>query len=106
MADDKAFKIVDPPKVLSSYSVGADGKVSVEQAQSLARKLSVVSAKMRIQRARAEFAEAKAVMLAAQQEAEQAQANLKALMKAAPGYKPTCSGFDDAGELVCPEVKK
>lgn len=106
MADDKVFKIVDPPRVLSSYNVGADGTVTVEQARALARKLSVVSAQRNLQRARAEFAEAKAIMVAAQQAAERAQASLQALLKSAPGYTPNCTHFDDTGELVCAQEAK
>ena len=81
-------------------------KVTPEQAQALSRKLSVVSAKMRLQRARADFAEARAVMTAAQQTAENENAALERLLKSQPGYKPGAY-FDDTGEMVFPpEAKK
>ena len=80
-------------------------KVTPEAAQALSRKLAVVSAQMRLQRARADFAEAQAVMKAAQAVAEKENAALEGLLKTTPGYKPGCY-FDEA-ELACPpEAKK
>lgn len=75
--------------------------VTPEKAQALALKLRVASAQMRLQRARAEFAEAKAIMVAAQEAAQQQAAALEALLKTAPGYRAGCQ-WSDAQEMECP----
>ena len=106
MADESVIKIVDAPKQLASYSV-KDGKVSASDAQALARKVSIMSAKFRLQRARAEFAEAQAIMTAAQRVAEQENQNLETLLKSTPGYQTDGECFlDDAADMVCKKGKK